>query len=41
MKLQPGTKFDKTNTATSKRIDDDVILVSYDVTVILFMANLE
>ena len=41
MKLSPVTKFDKTSTATSKECDDDTILVSYDNTVILFMANLE
>ena len=41
MKLSPVTKFDKTSTATSKKCNDDTMLVSYENTVILFMANLE
>ena len=42
MKLGPVTKLDKRNTATSKKLDDDVLSANYDAIVIFqFMANLE
>ena len=42
MKLGPGTKLDKKNKKTSKRIDDDVMPAKFDVIFIFqFMANLE
>ena len=33
MKLGPVTKFDKRNTATSKKFDNDVVSGNYDVIV--------
>ena len=42
MKLGPVTKLYKRNTATSKKLDDDVLSANYDAIVIFrFMANLE
>ena len=42
MKLGPVTKRDKKNTATSKKIDDDVISLNFDVIVIFpILVNLE
>ena len=42
MKLGPVTKLDKRNTATLKKLDDDVLSANYDAIVIFrFMANLE
>ena len=42
MKLGPVTKLYKRNTATSKKLDDDVLSANYDAIVILrFMSNLE
>ena len=34
MKLGPGTKLEKRNTATSKKLDEDVVSVNFDVLVI-------
>ena len=34
MKLVPGTKLEKRNTATSKKLDEDVVSVNFDVLVI-------
>ena len=42
MKLGPVTKRDKKNTATSKKFDDDVISLNFDVIVIFqILVNLE
>ena len=41
MKLGPVNKFDKRNTVTSKKIDDDVMSANFGVIVIVIMANLE
>ena len=42
MKLGPVTKLYKRNTATSKKLDDDVLSANYDAIVIFrFMSNLE
>ena len=42
MKLGPVTKLDKRNTATSKKIDDDVMSKNGEVIVFFrFMANLQ
>ena len=37
MKLGPVTKIDKRNKTTSKKIDDDVMLENFDVTVIFLI----
>ena len=37
MKLEPVTKFEKENTATSKKFNDDVILRICDVIVIFWI----
>ena len=39
MKLGPVTKLDKRNKTPSKKIDDDVMSVNYDVIVILPIYN--
>ena len=39
MKLGPVTKLNKENRATSKKIDDDVMLASYDVIVIFVISG--
>ena len=39
MKLGPVTKLNKKNRATSKKIDDDVMLASYDVIVIFVISG--
>ena len=36
MKLGPVTKLDKRNTATSKKIDDDVVPANCDVTFLIY-----
>ena len=43
MKLEPVTMLDEKNTATSKKIDDDIMSANYDVIVFFsrFMANLQ
>ena len=38
MKLEPVTKFDQKNTATSKEFDDDFIPTNYDA-ILIFLAN--
>ena len=39
MKLGPVTKLNKKNRATSKKIDDDVVLANYDVIVIFVISG--
>ena len=41
MKLRPVTKFNKRNTATSKKSNDKIISASCDVIAFQFMTNLE
>ena len=43
MKIGPVTKIDKRNKTTSKKIDDNAMLINRDVIAIFFrfMANLE
>ena len=37
MKLGPVTKFDKKNTAISKKINDDIMSANFNVIVIFFI----